>query len=148
MKAPARIELLCGFCLLLAWTSGSALGDELWQIDSTASVPGGPPLTQSESQCMPQAGMDPSRALPGVGDCTFLHKQGNASAMTFELECRLPGTPTEIPAIRVAGDARLAGEHFDMRYTVHMGQEAGAAGSDFTLTGSVVARRTGSCTPH
>lgn len=140
------MKVYCGLlCLALAGAPALAGAGELWQIDSTTSTPGGPPLAHSESQCLPKDGMEPTRALQGMGNCNFLQKNGNAAALSFMLECHLPGMPADLAEFRVSGDARLAGDHFDMRYMIFVGGASGPASGDFAMTGTVNARRTGSC---
>jgi len=83
--------------------------------------------------------------VPGMDSCRFLQKSGTATAMNFVLECKLPGMPPELAAIRTSGDAHLVGDHFDMRYTIDMGSGSGLPGSELTMTGSVEAHKTGTC---
>ena len=143
------MSLLCRvLCLLLAATATLARADDLWQIDSSTSTPGGPALTHRDTQCLPGEGMDPARVVPAMENCRFLQKSGTAAALRFVLECRLAGMPPELGAIHVAGDARLSGDHFDMRYAIDMGAGGATPGSDLTMSGALTAQRLGSCAPH
>ncbi len=136
--------------VLLAALAAPAIAGDLWEITSTTAGPDGNPLPYTDKKCLPKDGMNAAQMLDGMGDCKFDEKSGDAAAMTFSMTCRLPGVPAGLPSMKVSGDARLAGDKFDMRYVVTPGggQSPGkgqAAGDDFSMSGSAAARKIGSC---
>jgi len=133
-------------CLLLsAFMAGPVLAGDLWELASKSVGPDGTPVTFTQRQCLPKDGIDPSQVLDGVGNCVFDRKSGNASAMTFSMTCKTAGMPAELASVKVAGDARLNGDRFDMRYTITLGGEQSSPGGSFKMTGSLEARRLGPC---
>ncbi len=130
--------------LLLAAIAAPAMAGDLWEISSTSAGPDGAPLTYTDKKCLPKDGMNASQLLDGMGACTFDQKSGDATAMTFSMTCQMPGMPAELASMKVAGDAKLSGDTFDMRYTVTPGASR-SPGGDFRMTGNATARRVGQC---
>jgi hypothetical protein len=124
--------------LLLAMVAMPSFAGDLWEVASTSAGLDGKPLPFNQRICFPSGGMDSSLVLGGAGNCTFDHKSGDASAMTFAMTCKTPGMPADVEAIKVTGDARLSGKKFDMRYTM-------AIGKSFSMKGSVDAHKVGQC---
>ena len=83
--------------------------------------------------------------LGGLGNCSFDQKNGNASAMTFAMTCKAQGMPAELESMKVAGDARLNGDKFDMRYTITVGGNQTLPGNDFKMNGNLEAHKVGQC---
>lgn len=131
--------------LLLAAMAAPALAGDLWEITSTSTGPDGSPETFTEKKCLPKDGMNPSQALGDLGNCKFDQKSGDAAAITFTMTCKLPGMPDELAAMKVAGDAKLNGDNFDMRYTITVDAKKEAPGADFKMSGSAKAHKTGQC---
>ncbi len=133
------------FLGLLALMPFAAYAGDLWEITSKSVGPDGSPLSYTEKKCLRKDGMNPSQVLGGIGQCIFDQKSGDTSAITFTMTCNAPGMPAETPAMKIAGDATLKGDKFEMRYTVTSGGSQGAPGSDFRMTGSAEARKVGHC---
>ncbi len=131
--------------LLLALAASPAFAGDLWEVASISRGPDETPLPHTQNTCFPENGMDPAQMLGGLGECRFEQKNGNANAMRFVMSCRTPGMPTGLDAMKVTGEARLQGDHFDMRYTVTVSGNQALPGGDFKLTGSVEARKLGHC---
>lgn len=127
--------------LLLAFMATPVCAGDLWEIASTSIGPDGSPISDTQRKCLPEDAADATRMLDELGSCTFDHKDGNAFAMT----CRIQGMPAELGAMKVAGDARLNGDEFDMRYAITVGDNPSARGGDFRMTGSLEAHKVGQC---
>ena len=134
--------------LLTVVATAAACAGERWEINATALGPDGTPQRYTEQRCLPKGGMDPAHVLGGSGACVFDQKSGTAAALRFVLSCTAPGLPPELAAMKVAGDAHLDGDHFDMHYTVTVADSATLPGADFSLSGSAEARRIGPCEEH
>ena len=131
--------------LFLAALAAPALAGDLWEITSTTYGPDGAPLTATEKKCLPKGGMNPSQVLGNMGGCTFDHKSGDATAMTFSMTCKMQGMPAELSAMKVTGDARLDGDLFSMHYTIAAVTAQDTPGSKFTMRGKAEAHKAGSC---
>jgi hypothetical protein len=133
-------------CFLLATLmTAPALAGDLWEIVSTSVGPDGNPQPFTERRCLPKDGLDPSRMLGDLGSCAFDKKIGSASAMTFSMTCKIPGMSSELGSMTVAGDARLNGDRFKMRYTITVGGDQSLPGGNFSMTGNLEARKIGQC---
>ena len=139
------MEKIC--LLLLVIMAAPAIAGDLWEVVSTSVGPDGKPQPHTQSICFPNGGMDPSQMLGGLGNCTFDQKNGDASAMTFSMTCKTPGMAADLESMKVAGDARLNGDRFDMRCTITMGGTQPPVG-DFKMTGSLEAHKVGPCSEH
>ena len=53
--------------------------------------------------------------------------------------------PAELESMKVAGDARLNGDKFDMRYTITVGGNQTLPGNDFKMNGNLEAHKVGQC---
>jgi hypothetical protein len=134
------------FALASLALAGHCCAGELWEVKSTSVGPEGKPVPYTQKSCLPSGGaMDPAQVLGNLGSCVFDRKSGNASAMSFDLTCKTPGMPADLGSMKVAGDARLNGDRFDMNYTVTVGGNKGGAGGDFRMTGSAEGRKIGQC---
>lgn len=63
------------------------------------------------------------------------------------MTCKTPGMAADLESMKVAGDARLNGDRFDMRYTITMGGNP-PPGGDFKMAGSLEAHKVGPCSEH
>lgn len=124
--------------ILFAVMAMPTFAGDLWEVVSTSAGLDGKPLPFTQRVCFPYGGMDPSQLLGGAGSCTFDQKSGNASAMTFTMNCKTAGMPADLEAIKVTGDARLTSDKFDMRYTLMIGRS-------FNMPGSLEAHKVGQC---
>jgi hypothetical protein len=133
-------------CMLVAGLIAfPAYAADLWEVTSTSVGPDGTPMPYTQQQCFPEGGIDPAQILGGIGDCTFDQKNGNASAMTFTLTCKTAGMPAELASMKVAGDASLSGNSFNMNYVITISAAPGATGGDFKMSGKAQARKIGQC---
>jgi len=137
------MEKIC--LLLLAVIAGPVFAGDLWEVISTSVGPDGSPQPYTQKICFPKGGVDPSQMLGGLGNCSFDQKSGNASAMTFAMTCKTQGMPAELESMKVAGDARLNGDKFDMRYTITVGGNQTLPGGDFKMNGNLEAHKVGQC---
>lgn len=131
--------------LLLAFMTAPVYAGDLWEIVSTAVGPDGSPLSDTQRKCLPKDAADATKMLDELGSCTFDQKNGNAAAMTFAMTCRIQGMPANMGSFKVAGDAKLNGDKFEMRYTVTLGGDQPTPGADLKLTGSMNAHKVGQC---
>ena len=131
--------------LLLVLMSAPIFAGDLWEIVSTSVGPDGSPISDTQKKCLPRDAADSAQMLSEPGSCTFDQKSGNAAAMTFVMTCNIQGMPAELGAMKVAGDARLNGDNFDMRYTIAMGGAPSLPGADFKMTGNLEAHKVGQC---
>ena len=131
---------------LLVFGTSSAYAGELWEIVSTSAGPDGTPISNTQTKCLPRNSVDATHMMDELGNCKFDRKSGNDAAMTFAMTCKIQGMPAELNSMKVAGDARLNGDKFDMRYTITTGGSKSLAGGDFKMTGSMNARKVGLCT--
>jgi len=131
--------------LLLAFMATPVCAGDLWEIVSTSSGPDGSPISDTQKKCLPEDAADASQMLGELGSCAFDQKDGTASAMTFAMTCRIQGMPADLGSMKVAGDAKLNGDEFDMRYTITVGGNQSAPGGDFKMTGSLEAHKVGQC---
>jgi hypothetical protein len=146
MSKESFLKKIC--LLLLAILPASAMAGDLWEIVSTSVGPDGSAQPYTQKICFSNGGMDPSQMLGGLGSCTFDQKNGNVSAMTFSMTCKTLGMPAGMESMKVAGDARLNGDRFDMRYTIALGGNQAFPGGDFTMAGSLEAHKVGQCSEH
>lgn len=135
-------HLLIGVWILAAATAASA-GD-LWEFSSQSSDPDGKAIPHAERKCLPAEGTDPAKLMDGLGACSYDRKSGTSSHLTFVMTCKTPGMPAALGAMKVAGDAKLSGSEFDMRYTITVGDPS-APGADFKMTGTLTGRKVGTC---
>jgi hypothetical protein len=134
------------FVLAFLALAGHCQAGDLWEVRSTSLGPEGKPVPYTQTSCFPAGGvMDPAQVLGTLGSCVFDRKNGNASAMSFELTCKTPGMPADLGSMKVVGEARLNGDRFDMNYTFSVGGNQGAAGGDFKMSGSAEGRKIGQC---
>jgi hypothetical protein len=131
--------------MLLAFLSSPVCAGDLWEIVSTSTGPDGSPVPNTQTSCLPTNAADPAQMLGGLGNCTFDQKSGNASAMTFVMSCKLPGMPADLNAMKVAGDAKLNSDKFDMRYTITVVGDKNMPSGDFKMVGSLEAHKVGQC---
>ncbi len=131
--------------LVLSITVYPVFAGDLWEINSTSVGPDGKSQPYSQKSCFPKDGMDPSKVLGNMGDCTFDQKNGNATAMTFIMTCKTPGMPAGLDSMKVSGDANLNGDVFDMRYTMAVGANQALPGGDFKMSGNLTAHKIGPC---
>lgn len=132
--------------LLLAFMSAPVFAGDLWEIVSTSVGPDGSPIPNTQRKCLPKDAADFTQMLGELGSCTFDQKNGDASAMTFVMTCKMQGMLAELGSIKVAGDARLNGDQFDMRYTIAMvGSNQSSPGAGFGMTGNLEAHKVGQC---
>lgn len=132
--------------LILMLLSNSVFAGDLWEINSTSVGPDGSPQPLAQQICFPTGGVDPSKMLGGLGSCTMDQKNGNTSAMTFAMTCKIPGMSADLDSMKVAGEAKLKGDKFDMRYTISVGGDQKLPGGDFKMNGDLAAHKVGSCT--
>lgn len=136
-------------CLLLTLIAGPVFAGELWDVVSTSQGPDGSPHPYSQKICFPKGNVDPAQMLGGAESCAFDQKSGDATAMKFIMTCKVQGMPAELASIKVAGDARLNGDNFDMRYVITMASnEIGPGAGNFGMNGNLQARRIGQCDEH
>jgi hypothetical protein len=131
--------------LLLAFMSAPVYAGDLWEIVSTTAGPDGSPMSDTQRKCLPKDGADATRMLGDLGNCTFDQKDGNASAMTFAMTCRIQGMPANMGSFKVAGDAKLNSDKFDMRYTLTLGGDPAIPGADLKMSGRMDAHKVGQC---
>ncbi len=131
--------------LLLAFMATPVCAGDLWEIASTSAGPDGSPISNTQMKCLPKDEADARRMLDELGSCTFDQKDGTASAMTFAMTCKVQGMPADLGSMKVAGDAKLNGDKFDMRYTITVGGNQSLRGGDFKMTGSLEAHKVGQC---
>ena len=131
--------------LLLAFMAAPVYAGDLWEIVSTSAGSDGSPLSDTQRKCLPKDAVDATKMLDELGSCTFDQKNGNASAMTFAMTCRIQGMPANMGSFKVAGDAKLNGDNFDMRYLITLGGEQSLPGADLKLAGSMNAHKVGQC---
>ena len=55
------------------------------------------------------------------------------------------GMPAELDSMKVAGDAKLVADKFEMHYTITVGGNQKQPGGDFRMTGEVKAHKVGLC---
>ena len=122
-----------------------AWAGDLWEVVSSSQAPDGSRIPFTEKICFPKDGVDPAKMLGSLGSCSFDQKTGSSAAMSFVMTCRTPGMPANLDSMKVAGDARLQGDRFDMRYSITIGGNQAIPGGDFKMTGSVDARKVGTC---
>ena len=132
--------------LLLALMAAPVYAGDLWEVVSTSAGPDGSPLSATQTKCLPKDAMDATKMLDELGSCTFDQKNGNASVMTFAMTCKIQGMPADMSSFNVAGDAKLNGDKFDMRYTITVG--GNQRGADFKMTGNLEAHKVGQCSEH
>jgi hypothetical protein len=144
IKAKELVMKKICFLLAALMTTPTFAGD-LWEIVSTSVGPDGNPQSYTEKKCFPKNSVNPAQMLGNLGNCTFDQKSGSASAMTFSMTCKTPGMSSELGSMTVAGDAKLNGERFKMRYTITVGGDQPLPGGDFTMTGNLEARKVGQC---
>jgi len=125
--------------------AASAHAGDMWEITSVSIGPDGTSIPYTHNQCLPANAMDPSVLMGGMGTCTFDQKSGNDAALVFSMTCKTPGMPAQLGSMRVTGDAKMVGGAFDMRYVITAGPQATGLGSDFKMSGSAHARKTGAC---
>lgn len=130
--------------LLAGIMSFPAFAGDLWEVTSTSVSPDGTSIPYTQSICFPKDSVDPAQMLGGLGNCTFDQKSGNTSAMTFTMTCKTQGMPSDLAAMKVAGDASLSGDRFDMRYVITVGGNQGSEGG-FKMSGKAEARKVGQC---
>ena len=134
------------FCfLMMTAIAGSVFAGDLWEVVSTSIGPDGSPQPYTQKICSPKGDVNPSQMLGGLGNCSFDQKNGNALAMTFAMTCKAQGIPAELESMKVAGDARLNGDKFDMRYTITVGGNQTLPGNDFKMNGNLEAHKVGQC---
>jgi hypothetical protein len=131
--------------LLLVFMSAPVCAGDLWEIVSTSVAPDGSPMSDTQRKCLPKDDVDATRMLGDLGNCTFDQKDGNASAMTFALTCRIQGMPANMGSFKVAGDAKLNGDKFDMRYAITLGGDPAMPGADLKMSGHMDAHKVGQC---
>lgn len=131
--------------LLAGIISVPAFAGDLWEVASTSLGPDGALLPYTQNICFPNGGVDPAQMLGGLGNCTFVQKNGNASAMTFTMLCKMEGMPIELSSMNVSGDASLNGDVFNMHYVITTNVKQGATGGDFKMNGKAEAHKTGQC---
>jgi Protein of unknown function (DUF3617) len=131
--------------LLLAFMAAPVYAGDLWEIVSTVVGPDGSPVSDTQTKCLPKDSVDASKMLDQLGGCTFDQRSGNASAMTFAMTCRIQGMPANLGSFKVAGDAKLNGDKFDMRYTITLGGDPSLGGADFKMAGTMNAHNVGQC---
>lgn len=131
--------------ILLVFMSAPVYAGDLWEIVSTTAGPDGSPLSDTQRKCFPKDGADATHMLGDLGNCTFDQKDGNASAMTFAMTCRIQGMPANMGSFKVAGDAKLNSDKFDMRYTLTLGGDPAMPGADLKMSGRMDAHKVGQC---
>ena len=131
--------------LLLAFMAAPVYAGDLWEIVSTSVGPDGSPVSDTHRKCLPKDAIDATKMLDDLGNCTFDQKNGNASAITFAMTCRIPGMPANMGSFKVAGDAKLSGDRFDMRYAITLGGDQSMPGADMRLSGRMDAHKVGQC---
>jgi len=136
----------CIAVLLLAFMTTPVWAGDLWEIVSTSTGPDGSLMPNTQTKCLPKDAADATRMLDELGSCTFDQKDGTDSAMTFAMTCKIQGMPADLGSMKVAGDAKLNGDKFDMRYTITVGGNQSLRGGDFKMTGSLEAHKVGQCT--
>lgn len=132
--------------LLLTLMAAPVYAGDLWEVVSTSTGPDGSPLSATQTKCLPKDAVDATKMLDELGSCTVDQKNGNASAMTFAMTCKIQGMPADMGSFNVAGDAKLNGNKFDMRYTITVG--GNQRGADFKMTGNLEAHKVGQCSEH
>jgi hypothetical protein len=135
----------CIAVLLLAFMSAPVCAGDLWEVVSTSVGPDGSSVPNIQKSCLPKNAADPAQMLNDLGNCTFDERSGTASALTFVMTCKLPGMPADMGSMKVAGDAKLSSDKFDMRYTIEVGGDKNLPGSDFKMVGSLEAHKVGPC---
>ncbi len=135
----------CIAVLLLAFMATPVCANDLWEIVSKSVGPDGSPISDTQRKCLPKNEADATRMLDELGNCTFDQKDGTAAAMTFAMTCKIQGMPAGLDSMKVAGDAKLNGDTFDMRYTITVGGSQLLRGADFKMTGSLEAHKVGEC---
>ncbi len=121
------------------------LAGDLWEVTSTSVSPDGTSDPATQSICFANGMLDPAQVLGGLGNCTFEHKSGTLSAMTFSMTCRTPGMPQDLLAMNVTGDASLNGNNFNMHYVITLKSTQHATEENFKMNGSAQAKKTGTC---
>jgi len=132
--------------LILMLLANPVFAGDLWEINSKSVGPDGNPQPFTQKICLPSGAADPSNMLGGLGSCTMDQKNGDASAMTFAMTCKIPGMPADLASMKVTGDAKLMGNKFDMRYTISLGGDQKQPGGDFKMNGDLEALKVGTCT--
>jgi hypothetical protein len=142
-----RVQVMNKISLLLfILLANPAFAGDLWEVNSTSVGPDGSAQPFTQKTCFPTGGADPSKMLEGLGSCTMDQKNGDASAMTFAMTCKIPGMPADLASMKVTGEAKLMGNNFAMRYTISLGGDQKLSGGDFKMNGDLEARKVGSCT--
>lgn len=131
-----RIALL-GACALASSVALADLGAGQWEIESTTTMPGMPPTTAKQTQCITaEEAKDPGKLFgnPG-GGCEFKNRQDSGSVYRFEIAC------TGATPVTGAGEIRYAQDRMEGEIVLKMN-----AGSQPMETRSKIqARRIGPC---
>jgi hypothetical protein len=118
---------------------------DLWEVASTSVSPDGTFLPYTQNICFPNGSVDPAQILGGLGNCTQVQENGNASAMKFTMSCKTQGMPAELASMNVSGDASLDGNLFNMNYVITVNVNQGSAGGNFKMNGKAEAHKVGQC---